>query len=240
MVVDALLETSDLDVFYGNVVGLRKASIHVAAGELVAILGGNGAGKSSLLKGICRLARASGSVRFDGHELLRRPQHDLIRLGVAIVPEGRQVFPSLTVQENLYVGAGMLKRAERRKAVARMLEMFPILGRRRKQLAGTMSGGEQQILAIARAVVTDPRLCVMDEPSLGLAPVMVESVFAEIRRLSELGMTLLVVEQLASVVLEVADRGYVLEHGHVRLHGSAAELTGNPEVQRRYLGVSKA
>lgn len=236
---EPLLATENLDVLYGGVAGLRGASIEVRRGELVAVVGANGAGKSSLLKGVARLARAQGSVRFDGTELLSRRQHELVRMGIAIVPEGRQVFPTLTVEENLLVGAASVPRRERRAAVDRMYELFERLAQRRRQLAGTLSGGEQSLLAIARAVVSGPRLCLMDEPSLGLAPVMVERVFEEIAKLSRAGMTLVVVEQLASVALAAADRGYVLERGQVRLSGPAGQLLNDPEVRRRYLGVAE-
>lgn len=235
-----LLETRDLDVHYGAVAGLRRASIQVAEGQFVAVLGSNGAGKSSLLKGIMRLARATGSVRFASRELLGLPQHALIRAGIALVPEGRQVFSTLTVEENLFVGAQSLPRKERRAAVEQMYDTFEVLKARRSQQAGTLSGGQQQILAIGRAIVSGPKMCLMDEPSLGLAPIMVDEVFHEIKRLSDAGMTLLVVEQLAAAVLAVADRGYVLEHGQVRLDGTASDLRENPEVQRRYLGIAES
>jgi branched-chain amino acid transport system ATP-binding protein len=235
-----LLETRDLDVHYGAVAGLRQANLRIGEGQFVAVLGSNGAGKSSLLKGIMRLAKATGSVRFDSRELLELPSHALIRAGIALVPEGRQVFSTLTVEENLLVGAQSLPRKKRRAAVEQMYDTFEVLKVRPGQQAGTLSGGQQQILAIARAIVSGPKMCLMDEPSLGLAPVLVEEVFHEIKRLSQSGMTLLVVEQLASVVLSVADRGYVLEHGQVRLDGTSSELRENPEVQRRYLGVSES
>mgnify|MGYP001176977623 CR=1 FL=1 len=234
---EALLTCRGLTVYYGPVVGLRDVDLNVAKGELVAVIGANGAGKSSLLKGVMRLARATGTVYFNGRDLSHSAPHRLTRAGVALVPERRQVFPSLTVEENLLIGASALRRRDRRDALAHTYDAFPLLRERRSQLAGTLSGGQQQLVAIGRAVISRPKLCLLDEPSLGLAPVWVDEVFAHINALRNEGMTLVVVEQLASVVLAVADRGYVLERGRVQLEGPASELLGHPEVARRYLGV---
>jgi branched-chain amino acid transport system ATP-binding protein len=231
-----LLRCSNLSVSYGEVVGLREVSLEVASGEVIAIIGANGAGKSSLLRGIMRLAKTTGTVEFDGRDITRTRASRLTSAGLALVPERRQIFPSLTVEENLLVGANALPRRERRDALAQTYDTFAILGDRRKQAAGTMSGGQQQIVALARAVISRPRLCLLDEPSLGLAPIWVGELFTEITRLAKTGMTMIVVEQLASAALAIADRGYVLEHGRVALRGPAAELLGNSEVAGRYLG----
>lgn len=232
-----ILSVSGMTVRYGPIVGLRSVDLLVAPGEVVAIIGANGAGKSSLLNGIMRLAPASGEIRFDGDLVPRRRAHRLTRRGISLVPERRQVFPDLSVEENLLVGAQALRPRERRVALGEVYERFPLLRERCSQRAGTMSGGQQQILAIGRAIIIRPKLCLLDEPSLGLAPVFVDMVFAEIRKLSEEGMTMIIVEQLASAVLAIADRGYVLENGRIAIEGEAASLLGHPEVVRRYLGA---
>jgi branched-chain amino acid transport system ATP-binding protein len=232
-----LLTCHDVWVSYGRVVAVRGATLEVRRGQLVALIGSNGAGKSSLLKAIAGLVSARGSVGFDGREILGRPAHRMSRLGISLVPEGRQIFAGLSVQENLLIGAHALSRRERRDALARVYDIFPLLAERRNQDGGTLSGGQQQILAIGRAVMPGPRLCLLDEPSLGLAPIFVQMVFAEIEKLRESGLTLLVVEQLASTILAAADRGYVLEHGRVHLEGTGRELLGHPDVVRRYLGT---
>jgi branched-chain amino acid transport system ATP-binding protein len=234
---DALLSCRSVHVSYGQVVALRDATLEVHRGELVALIGSNGAGKSSLLKAIARLVAAGGSITFEGHDISGLRPHRMARMGVSLVPEGRQVFAGLTVEENLLIGGHSLSRRERRQAVERVYSIFPLLHERRGQDGGTLSGGQQQILAIGRAVVPAPKLCLLDEPSLGLAPVFVQMVFSEIEKLRESGMTLLVVEQLASTVLASADRGYVLEHGKIQLQGTGPELLGHPEVARRYLGT---
>lgn len=234
---DPLLEVRSLEVKYGQRTAVRDASLCVGAGEIVTLLGANGAGKSSLLKGIMRLAEASGRVDFDGVSLLGQPSRALIKMGIAFVPEGRQVFPTLTVEENLFIGAASIPARRRREAVGIIIDEFPLLGLRRRQQAGTLSGGEQALLALARALVTNPRLCILDEPSLGLAPQLVEESFQQLRQLALAGMAVLVAEQLAAAALNVADRGYVLEQGQVRIEGDAYSLLVNPEVQQRYLGV---
>jgi branched-chain amino acid transport system ATP-binding protein len=231
-----LLRCSNVSVAYGEVVGLRDVSLDVAQGEVIAIIGANGAGKSSLLNGIMRLAKTTGTVEFDGHDISRARASRLTRMGLALVPERRQIFPSLTVEENLLVGANALPRRERRAALAEIYDTFALLAERREQAAGTMSGGQQQIVALARAVISRPKLCLLDEPSLGLAPIWVSELFNEITRLARTGMTIVVVEQLASAALAIADRGYVLEHGRVALEGRAADLLGNAAVAGRYLG----
>jgi branched-chain amino acid transport system ATP-binding protein len=236
-VPDLILKS--FSVRYGPVVACREIELSVYPGEFVVVLGNNGAGKSSLLKGVMRLAQASGTATYCGkQELLEVSPYRLSGIGIGFVPEGRQVFESLTVEENLFVGANCLPRGRRRESVNQILDRFPILSRRIDQRAGTLSGGEQEVLALARALVSGPRLCLLDEPSLGLAPRLVEEIFVQLKELASEGMSLLVAEQLAAVALEVADRGYVLEHGRVGIEGSAKELLFNPNVRERYLGVT--
>lgn len=236
-----MLRVEDVSFSYDGMHALSGVSLEVAEGELVSLLGANGAGKTTLMRVVSGLAAPeSGSVAFDGEAISGWPPHRIARRGLIHVPEGRKLFPEMTVAETLYLGAIPGRSASRRRELTeQILERFPRLAERQNQLAGTLSGGEQQLLAIARAVVSGPRLCLMDEPSLGLAPVMVERVFAEIAKLSASGVTLVVVEQLASVALAVADRGYVLERGQVRLAGPARQLLNDPEVRRRYLGVAE-
>lgn len=232
-----LLTCTDVSVTYGRVVAVRGASLRVERGELVALIGSNGAGKSSLLKAIAGLVPARGSVFFGDRDILGSPAHKMTRLGISLVPEGRQIFNGLSVQENLLVGAHAMSRRERRSALERVYAIFPLLADRRNQDGGTLSGGQQQILAIGRAIMPAPQFCLLDEPSLGLAPIFVQMVFAEIEKLREAGLTLLVVEQLASTILAAADRGYVMEHGRIHLEGAARDLLGHPDVVRRYLGT---
>jgi branched-chain amino acid transport system ATP-binding protein len=233
------LALKSFSVRYGPVIACREIALSVYPGEFVVVLGNNGAGKSSLLKGIMRLAQASGTATYCGkRELLEVAPHRLTGIGIGFVPEGRQVFESLTVEENLFVGANCVPRGRRRESVDQILNRFPILSRRIDQRAGTLSGGEQEILALARALVSGPRLCLLDEPSLGLAPRLVEEIFFQLKELASEGMSLLVAEQLAAVALGVADRGYVLEHGQVGIEGSAKDLLLNPSVRERYLGVT--
>jgi branched-chain amino acid transport system ATP-binding protein len=234
----SLLQIQDVAVYYGGIQALKGVSLHLEVGELLAIVGANGAGKTTLLRTVSGVLRArSGSIRFDGRDVTRLPPHAIVGLGIAHSPEGRQLFGGLTVVENLRLGA--VQRSDR-AAVEHdfeyVFELFPILRERRQQRAGTLSGGEQQMLAIGRALMARPRLLLLDEPSLGLAPLLVERIFDVIARLKSERVTLLLVEQNARMALEVADRAYVMETGRIKLTGSAAELAANPEVERAYLG----
>ena len=234
-----MLLIENLTVSYGKAVALSEVSLQVAEGELVALLGSNGAGKSTLLKTISGVMEASGgSIKFDGQELTTLPAHKIVELGVIQVPEGREVFPQLTVHENLRMGAFTRRDAA---AVERdmdfVFELFPRLAERDSQLAGTLSGGEAQMLAIARALLSAPKLLMLDEPSLGLAPVMRDVIYEVVRQIyEERGVTTLLVEQNAKWALEVASRGYILENGRVTLEDQGSSLAQNQHVQRAYLG----
>lgn len=233
-----MLRIENLSVAYGNVEALHGISMTVEEGEVVSILGANGAGKSTTLLTISGLVRPSGgTVLFNGKSLLDIRGHDRVSLGIAHVPEGRRVFASMTVMENLNLGAFRVK--DRKKAAAtleRIFELFPRLYERRGQLAGTLSGGEQQMLAIGRALMAQPRLLLLDEPSLGLAPLLVRSIFRTLRKISGEGVTILIVEQNAAAALHLANRGYVLEVGRVVLEDSAENLLANQNVANAYLG----
>ncbi|WP_025321440.1 ABC transporter ATP-binding protein [Deferrisoma camini] len=233
-----LLEIRDLRVRYGNIEALHGVSLRVDEGEIVSILGANGAGKSTTLMAVSGLVRAAGgSIRFDGTELTRLKAHRVVELGVAQSPEGRRVFGTLTVEENLNLGAFRRRDPEAvRKTKAWIYDLFPVLAERRRQLAGTLSGGEQQMLAIGRALMAEPRLLLLDEPSLGLAPLLVKSIFRTIEQINRAGVTVLLVEQNARAALRLAHRGYVLEVGNIVLEGPADELLEDPEVQQAYLG----
>jgi branched-chain amino acid transport system ATP-binding protein len=234
-----VLEVRDLDVYYGDSRALYGVSLSVGTGEVVTLVGSNGAGKTTTLRAIAGTHPvAGGELEFEGESLLKVPSHQRPGLGIALVPEGRELWPQLTVLENLELGAFAREARNRRhETLAWVLELFPRLHERVGQLAGSMSGGEQQMVAIARALMSRPRLLMMDEPSLGLAPVVVSQVFATIRRLHAEGLTILLVEQNLKKALEVADRGYVVETGTISLHGDSAELLGNPAVQAAYLGI---
>jgi branched-chain amino acid transport system ATP-binding protein len=234
-----MLEVSGLQVAYGDLTTLWDVSFHVGQGDLVALVGANGAGKTTTLRAISGLLRPrAGSVRFRGTPLAGVPSHRITDLGIAHVPEGRQLFPLMTVEENLLLGS-YPPRARRKRAenLPRVYETFPVLGSRRAQDAGTLSGGEQQMLAIGRALMSDPDLLMLDEPSLGLAPIVIRDVFAVIAQIRSQGVTVLLVEQNVAQALHVADRAYVLENGRVMLQGSGKELLENDGVRRAYLGV---
>ena len=234
-----MLEVRDLQVAYGDSLALDGVSLEVRKGEVVCIVGANGAGKTSLIRTIGGvLAPRAGSIRFEGAAIGGRPSHVVCDLGIGQVAEGRQVFPTLSVLENLQVG-GMLPRARRDAAATleRVLSMFPRLRERAGQAAGTLSGGEQQMLAIGRCLMGAPTLVMFDEPSMGLAPAVVLEVFAVIRRLHDEGITVLLVEQNVAASLKLASRAYVLENGQVTLEGSGADLMGNPKVREAYLGL---
>jgi branched-chain amino acid transport system ATP-binding protein len=234
-----LLTVEDLRVSYDQVQALKGVTISLEAGEIVTVLGANGAGKSTLLSAITGLVGpTSGSVRLQGEPLLGLPAHDVVRRGVSLAPEGRRVFATLSVDENLSLGAFTIRgeRSAVERARERVFDLFAILRRRRHQLAGTLSGGEQQMLAIGRALMTTPRLLLLDEPSLGLAPIFVGHIFDIIREINRGGTAVLLVEQNASKALAVAARAYVLETGRVTMSGPAAELRADPRVQAAYLG----
>jgi len=233
-----LLEVSGLAVAYGGINAVKGIDLAVARGELVTLIGANGAGKTTTLKALAGLlAPAGGRVTYEGADITGVPAHALVGRGLALVPEGRGVFPRLTIEENLLMGAYSRRdTAGIRDDVDRGYALFPRLRERRTQLAGTLSGGEQQMLAIARALMSRPRLLLLDEPSMGLAPIMVQKIFETIRRVSAEGTTLLLVEQNAKVALEISDRGYVMESGRIVLSGPARDLLGNEQVRHAYLG----
>jgi branched-chain amino acid transport system ATP-binding protein len=236
----ALLEVEDVHTYYGAIHALKGLSLSVEEGEIVTLIGGNGAGKSTTLNTICGLVPPrTGSVRLRGEELTRVPAHEIVSRGIVQVPEGRRMFARLTVTENLKMGAYTISdKGHIRDGIDRSFEMFPRLKERRNQVAGTLSGGEQQMLAMARALMADPKVLLLDEPSMGLAPVLVEGIFQTIVRLHEAGTTILLVEQNARMALQVADRGYVLETGSIVLSDSADRLRENSLVQDVYLGVA--
>ena len=234
----ALLDIRQLRGGYGRVEVLRGVDLQVHAGEMVALLGSNGAGKSTLNNVVCGIYAAwSGEVRFDGADLSGAHYRDVVKAGLIQVPEGRKVFPNLSVLENLELGSFTRARARRAANLDRVFGIFPRLKERVAQLAGTMSGGEQQMLAIGRGLMAEPRLLILDEPSLGLSPLLVEEMFALIRRLRDEGLAILLVEQNVGQSLEIADRAYVLENGAVRFSGLPAELLGSDELRRAYLGL---
>lgn len=236
-----MLKLKNVSTFYGRIQALRNVSVHIQEREIVSLIGANGAGKTTLLNTVSGiLAPTEGEVSFCGQAIQGRSPDKIVRLGLCQVPEGRQIFNQHTVAENLELGAFLRYGTERRKEVRPDLEkiyaMFPILAERRKQLAGTLSGGEQQMLAIGRALMARPRLLLLDEPSMGLAPVLVRDIFRTIRRINEEGTTILLVEQDAHMALRLARRGYVLESGRIALHDMASALEHNEAVRRAYLG----
>ena len=232
-----LLELRDLEVRYGGIRAVKGIALEVAQGELVCLIGANGAGKSTTLKAICGLAPVhAGSVRYDGTEIARARVHELPRRGLVLVPEGRGIFPQLTVQENLAMGAYARGGGDPEPQYA----SFPRLKERRRQVAGTLSGGEQQMLAIARALMSRPRLLLLDEPSMGLAPLMVAKIFDIVREIAQRGVTILLVEQNARLALELASRGYVMESGSITLAGESRSLLADTKVREAYLGEGAA
>lgn len=232
-----MLEVRDLRVAYGSIEVVHGVSMDIQRGECVALIGANGAGKTSTLKAICGLVPArAGTVRFDGKDLTNVSGHEIVRAGITMCPEGRQVFPAMSVLKNLMMGAYARRDAEQSADLNRMMEMFPILRTRARQAAGTLSGGEQEMLAIARALMARPRLCIFDEPSLGLAPKIVAEVGETIARIKASGVTILLVEQNSAMALRLADRAYLFDAGEVVLSGTGEELQTHPEVARAYLG----
>jgi branched-chain amino acid transport system ATP-binding protein len=234
----AMLEVNDVHAYYGNIHALKGVSLTVEESEIVTLIGANGAGKSTTLNTICGLLHPqSGTIRLEGQEIHGLPPHMVVARGVSQAPEGRRIFGRLTVQENLEMGAFLRNNPEGiQRDMRRVFDLFPRLEERRRQLGGTLSGGEQQMLAIGRALMAHPRVLLLDEPSMGLAPLLVEDIFRVIRQLNEEGTTILLVEQNALMALSVAQRGYVLETGQVVLAGMADELQENPQVQEAYLG----
>jgi branched-chain amino acid transport system ATP-binding protein len=235
-----MLKLEAVKVSYGAIQAVKGVSLEVRRGEVVAIIGANGAGKSTLLKSIVGLEPvAEGRVFIDGKNCTTVPAHQRVGLGVAMSPEGRGIFADQTVRENLMLGAYSRKQstADREAAIDREFARFPRLQERQDQLSGTLSGGEQQMLAIARSLMSEPRLCLLDEPSLGLAPLIIKDIFAAIRELRKSGLAILLVEQMAKLALGVADRAYVLETGLITLEGSGRELLNDPKVKAAYLGT---
>ncbi|HFF9859255.1 MULTISPECIES: ABC transporter ATP-binding protein [Serratia] len=234
---EAMLEFREVDVFYGPIQALRQVSLQVNAGETVALIGANGAGKSTLLMSIFGQPRiAGGQILFDGEDISRRSTHYVAAGGIAQAPEGRRIFPDMSVEENLLMGTITVGNRYLEEDLPRMFELFPRLKERRNQRAMTLSGGEQQMLAIARALMSRPKLLLLDEPSLGLAPIVVRQIFGVLRELTRSGMTLFLVEQNANHALKLSDRGYVMVNGQIRLTGSGQELLNDPEVRKAYLG----
>ncbi|HEI9814880.1 TPA: ABC transporter ATP-binding protein [Serratia marcescens] len=234
---EAMLEFREVDVFYGPIQALRKVSLQVNAGETVALIGANGAGKSTLLMSIFGHPRiAGGQILFGGEDISRRSTHYVAAGGIAQAPEGRRIFPDMSVEENLLMGTITVGNRYLAEDLQRMFELFPRLKERRNQRAMTLSGGEQQMLAIARALMSRPKLLLLDEPSLGLAPIVVRQIFGVLRELTRSGMTLFLVEQNANHALKLSDRGYVMVNGQIRLTGSGQELLNDPEVRKAYLG----
>ena len=234
-----MLKLSSVSASYGSVPAIHNVSIEIGEGEAVGLLGANGAGKSTTLRAISGLVKlTSGTIIFAGTNLASLPPHKIPELGIAHVPEGRQVFPEMTVQENLEIGAYVPKaKAERASSLDLVYSIFPRLADRKKQLAGTMSGGEQQMLAVGRGLMLKPRLLMLDEPSLGLAPVMTDVTFEKIAEIHKMGTAILLVEQNVSRALTLVARAYVLESGNVIMHGTSAELANNKQVQAAYLGI---
>lgn len=237
-----MLEIKDLRVKYGGITALDGISMKVPDGKIITLVGANGAGKSTTLRSITKLVTpAAGSIEYEGKELTRMNTQDIVKLGITLVPEGRHVFADMTVDENLMIGAYLRKDKENFKEdIAFIHEMFPRLKERSKQLSGTLSGGEQQMLAVGRALMSNPKVMMMDEPSLGLAPLVVKDIFNIIQKVNkEKGVTILLIEQNANAALKIADYGYVMETGKIGLEGTGSELLANDRVKELYLGKSK-
>ena len=233
----SMLEVKNLSTHYGAICAVNQVSLHVNPGEIVTLIGSNGAGKTSLLMTVCGTPRASGgTVHFEGEDITQLSTHHIMRRGIAISPEGRRVFPDLTVTENLKMGGFFLDKHAIEAGTEHVFKLFPRLRERAHQRAGTMSGGEQQMLAIGRALMSQPRLLLLDEPTLGLAPLIIAQIFDIIQAIRAEGVTVFLVEQNANRALQIADRGYVLETGHVVLEDSGANLLQNEEVRKAYLG----
>ena len=234
----AMLTVENLNVYYGMIHALKDVSFHVDEGEIVALIGANGAGKTTTLQTVSGMLQAkSGSVHFENQDMTKMPSHRIVQLGISHVPEGRRMFANLTVYENLRMGAYTRKdKKEIEESLARVYERFPRLKERTRQLAGTLSGGEQQMLAMGRALMSNPRLLLLDEPSMGLSPLLVSEIFDIIESISKQGVTILLVEQNAKKALSIADRGYVLETGSIVMEDSAQALLNNEDIKKAYLG----
>ena len=233
----ALLEVRDLVVSYGAIKAVQGISFEVNAGELVTLIGANGAGKSTIMKALSGLEKPqSGTAMFDGKPIHALPSHKIVQLGLSQVPEGRQIFPKMTVQENLDMGAYTRGGTADAKELDEAFQMFPVLRDRRRQMAGTLSGGEQQMLAVARAMMSKPKMLMLDEPALGLAPLVVQDIFEMLKRIRSSGTTILLVEQNARMALGISDRGYVMETGRLVLSGTGSELLNNERVVEFFLG----
>jgi branched-chain amino acid transport system ATP-binding protein len=234
---EVLLDVKDIHVFYGTIEAVKGMSFHVDRGEIVCLIGANGAGKTTTLRTVSGLLRpGEGAIFYNGQRIDLLPAHEIVGLGVAQSPEGRRIFPRMSVRENLDMGAFTRKDAAQRQDMERILELFPILKERARQAAGTLSGGEQQMLAIGRALMTKPKLLLLDEPSMGLAPIVVERIFQTIREIRQQGVTILLVEQNAAQALNLANRGYVIETGKIVLEDEAKALLANERVRKAYLG----
>ena len=232
-----MLYFENVSTFYGKIQALHNVNVEVRKGEIVTLIGANGAGKSTLLMTLCGTPMASeGSIRFEGEELVGKQTFDIMRKDIAVVPEGRRIFARLTVEENLAMGGFFTNKADFQEQLDKVLLLFPRLKERFQQRGGTMSGGEQQMLAIARALMSKPKLLLLDEPSLGLAPIIIQQIFEIIEQLREDGVSIFLVEQNANQALKLADRGYVLENGHIVMQGGGEELLTNPKVRDAYLG----
>ena len=234
----SLLKLSDVHVSYGGIKAVKGISLHVDAGELVTLIGANGAGKTTTLKAIVGLLRpAEGHIEYDGRDMAGTPSHAIASRGLVLVPEGRGVFPALTIEENLQMGAYTRRdKAGIAEDIERMFNWFPRLKERARQTAGTMSGGEQQMLAISRALMARPKLLLLDEPSMGLAPIMVQKIFEVVRDVAKSGMTILLIEQNARLALQISQRAYVMDGGLITLEGESQSLLSNPKVREAYLG----
>jgi branched-chain amino acid transport system ATP-binding protein len=234
---DTVLDVQDINVYYGQVHALKGVSLHIDRGEIVTLIGANGAGKSTTLSAISGLAKPrTGKILYEGRDLSNVAAYDVVKLGLSQAPEGRRIFPRMSVKENLEMGAFSRAKQDLRTDFDRVYELFPVLLERKSQPGGTLSGGEQQMLAMGRALMARPRLLMLDEPSMGLAPMLVEKIFDIIKEINSQGTTILLVEQNANVALEVSHRGYVIETGRVVLADRASELLKNPQVQEAYLG----
>ncbi|HRF21754.1 MAG: hypothetical protein RL039_1003 [Pseudomonadota bacterium] len=233
-----LLDIRNMDVAYGGIRAVRQLNLHVHPGERVALIGANGAGKSTTLRAICGLVPlAAGSVHYQGKSLAGQPVHAMVRQGLVMVPEGRGIFPQLTIEENLHMGAySRQDKINFAQELQQVYQRFPRLAERRLQTAGTLSGGEQQLLAMGRAILSKPKLLLLDEPTMGLAPIMVDKIFEVIEDIAQQGVTILLIEQNARLALEVSQRGYVLESGELTLQGPARDLLHDPKVRAAYLG----
>ena len=234
----AMLEVKNLEVYYGVICALKGISFEVNEGEIVSLIGANGAGKTTMMQSVVGLIpKKSGSVIFDGQDITKMPCHKIVQLGMTQVPEGRRIFQELSVYENLMMGAYTVKDQQKFKTeIEKVYDLFPRLAERRNQIAGTLSGGEQQMLAMSRALMINPKLLMLDEPSMGLAPILVDQIFEIIKHLHQQGTTILLVEQNASKALEISDRAYVLETGKITTTGTGAELASSDEVRKAYLG----